>query len=114
MECSWLAVYVPALVTIDEARGGELGIRVSVTSDWDDAFDVEAVPRNGYQTLAEWCRATDGRRLPDYFFDFLSDLATIVVDRGLPAGVHQFSVDLALREGLQTARDRWDFENPFG
>lgn len=112
MFCNWIASYEPATVTIDPERGSEPGISVRVTSDWDDDFIIESVELNGYSTASEWCRAPDAGIIPDYFTDFIPDLAVWILSRNYPAGVFNYQVDLATRTGNQTARELWALENP--
>jgi hypothetical protein len=113
MFCNWIIEFEPETVTIDPLRGPEPGVRFHVVSDWDDDFMVLAIPKNGYGPMPEWCRAeADTNELPDYFCDFLIDLADIAVENS-QSGTHNYQVDLAPnRVGLETARQRWASEHP--
>lgn len=112
MFCNWIIQYAPETVTIDPERGPEAGVRFHVTSDWADDFEVLSIPKNGYGPMPEWCRAVDGGVVPDYFCDFLIDIAELAVE-SQHAGTQGYQVDLAPnRVGAETARQRWLSEHP--
>lgn len=112
MLCNWTIEFAPEQVTIVSERGQESGVRFHVTSDWADDFVVLAIMKNGYDVLSDWCRAPDAGVIPDYFCDFMIDLAELAVD-GQQSGTHGYQVDLAPnRVGAETARQRWASEHP--
>lgn len=111
MFCNWTIQFTPETVTIDLERGPEAGVRFHTTSDWGDNFDVLAIPKNGYGPMPEWCVATSPGSIPEYFCDFMIDLAEIAVGENR-SGSSTYQVDLAPnRVGLETARQRWISEN---
>lgn len=106
MLCNWTIEFAPQTVTIDPERGPESGAHCRLVSDWGDDFQADCCPHDGYSAITDWARALDAGIVPDFFWDVLPDLTHLAVYSN-QSGSFAYQVDLAERQGLETARAHW-------